>query len=86
MDESSLPPPIAAALKYERACSLSDLRSSGGRALIRLSNGRGILLVQSRVSDPITAMDHMCYHHGGPMYDGDIEDVKGVQWFVLTAN
>ena len=29
------------------------------------------------------ALDHACYHHGGPLVDGDIEDVPGVGDCVL---
>jgi nitrite reductase/ring-hydroxylating ferredoxin subunit len=80
MSDSALSPSARSSLKYERTISVSELASLGGRALFRLSNGRGIFLIQRDAS--IAAMDHMCYHHGGPMIDGDIEDIRGVQWYV----
>ena len=81
MSETILSASAKASLKYERALSVSELASLGGRTLFRLSNGRGIFLVQrDSGGTSIAAMDHMCYHHGGPMIDGDIEDIRGVQW------
>lgn len=65
----------AAAPTFERVASLAEL-TAAKKQLVRLSNGRGVLLL-ALGGDAVTAMDHMCYHHGGPMYDGDIEDMHG---------
>lgn len=81
---------------YERVCSLSALVRSR-RELVRLRSGRGLLLLHSASPSPaggagggaaagggsVVAIDHMCYHHGGPLFDGDIEEVHGVQWRVV---
>jgi len=64
----------AAGPTFERVASLAEL-TAAKKQLVRLGNGRGVLLLA--IGGAVTAMDHMCYHHGGPMYDGDIEDMHG---------
>ncbi len=85
----------AAAAAWERVSTLSELRASGGRALARLSTGRGVALFlqpaaaaapsasTAAAAPRVFALDHACYHHGGPLVDGDIEDVPGVGACVL---
>lgn len=68
---------------FERVCSLSELPRGSSR-LVRLASGRGILLVRPAGAaatdanpEGVFALDHACYHHGGPLVDGDIEDLGG---------
>lgn len=70
--------PATHGLTFERVCSVEDIKVSG-RLLVRLSNGRGVLLI-FHGDGVVTACDHMCYHHGAPLFDGDIEDLDGVKW------
>lgn len=60
--------------KFERILAIGDVRA-GGRRAVRLSTGRGVVLFNTRKG--WFAMDHACYHHGGPLLPGDIEDVHG---------
>ena len=60
--------------KFERVLAIGDVRA-GGRRAVRLSTGRGVVLFNTRKG--WFAMDHACYHHGGPLLPGDIEDVHG---------
>ena len=66
---------------WECVALLSDLRASPHRKLVRLRSGRGVALFLH--SGRVFALDHACYHHGGPLADGDIEDVAGVGACVL---
>jgi nitrite reductase/ring-hydroxylating ferredoxin subunit len=69
---------------WERVALLSELRASGGRLLARLASGRGVaLFLPGPGARAVFALDHACYHHGGPLVDGDIEDVPGVGACVL---
>lgn len=56
------------------------------RALVRLRSGRLIALMRAAgggggdaglPAAPLFALDAHCYHHGGPLADGDIEDFGG---------
>ena len=60
------------------ACSVGDLRAAG-RFLCRLPSGRVVLILSSADAPdaPPLAMDAACYHHGGPLADGAIEDLGG---------
>lgn len=65
-----------AASQSEEVCSVAELTASRGqRRCVRLKSGRGILLVI--LSGQIHAIDALCYHHGAPLIDGDIEDLDG---------
>ena len=89
--------PLESEVTWERV-SLSSLKfESGGRSegvpvlrgAARLSSGRGVALFVlgrdnvTRKRTTAFALDHACYHHGGPLADGDIEDVPGVGQCVL---
>ena len=45
-----------------------------GRLSLRLASGRHVLLLRSPLTGAVHAMDSRCYHHGGPLDAGDIED------------
>lgn len=68
---------------WEFVCTLDDLRQAK-RSLHRLSSGRGIALFYRR--DQVFAVDHGCYHHGGPLVDGDIEDLVPPSSSMPTAD
>lgn len=53
----------------------SDALANGARKCVRLTSGRGVLLI--RHAGVVRCMDHACYHHGGPLLHGDIEDLGG---------
>eukprot|EP01138_Halocafeteria_seosinensis_P008233 gb/GECG01008414.1/.p1 GENE.gb/GECG01008414.1/~~gb/GECG01008414.1/.p1 ORF type:complete len:252 (+),score=33.92 gb/GECG01008414.1/:1-756(+) len=78
---------------YECICEVDKLpKEAHGRekACTRLLTGRGILLfkLDARYATELhsqseqegyvwVAMDHACYHHGGPLAGGDIEELGG---------
>lgn len=55
-------------------CLESDLRRDGARVHVEVA-GRAISLVRHR--DTLYAIDAVCFHAGGPLTLGDIEDVNG---------
>ncbi|KAL4236430.1 hypothetical protein ACF0H5_004815 [Mactra antiquata] len=55
------------------ACSTSDLQITNKKRL--KLNERDIFIV--KVKDTFYALDSYCYHAGGPLYNGDIEDLGG---------
>jgi len=58
---------------FELVCSVAELQEKG-KLLRRLSSGRGVALWHHR--GQFLCLDHACYHHGGPLIDGDIEDLR----------
>lgn len=60
---------------YEFVCSLSELPSGTRRCLTFSSSGRSVMLIN--VGGQVFCIDQACYHHGGPLLDGDIEDIGG---------
>ena len=64
-------------------CTLAELVAAGGKLCRRLPSGRGIVIWLLRpptagdaaVGAEVAAADHLCYHHGGPLVDGDIEEL-----------
>ncbi|KAH9523654.1 hypothetical protein Btru_040607 [Bulinus truncatus] len=52
-------------------CTLSELQQNGGRKRLNI-NGRDIFVILHK--DTIFGFDSFCYHAGGPLYQGDIED------------
>lgn len=65
-----------AAAQPEEVCSVVELTAlTGQRRCFRLKSGRGILVVL--VGGELHAIDALCYHHGAPLIDGDIEDLDG---------
>ena len=57
------------------ACPLSALALTG-RTTIRSPSGRLILLL-ARPPAQVLALDALCYHHGGPLEPGDVEELPG---------
>lgn len=55
------------------ACAITDIEQSGRQRLT--VGGRDIVIV--RVGEDIYALDSLCFHSGGPLWDGDIEDLGG---------
>ncbi|CAI8026657.1 Rieske domain-containing protein [Geodia barretti] len=58
---------------YERACSLSELQAAGRKRV----TVQGRIVALFHVSGQVYALDHFCYHAGGPLELGDIEDSHG---------
>ena len=62
---------------YELLSTLSTLSTSpSSRQVVRLSSGRAILLLLLP-GPSVAALDEFCYHHGGPLSGGDVEDLPG---------
>ena len=71
-------------LSYERVCSLEELRSAPNRRkVVRLASGRAVLIFLHERDGSVSAIDEFCYHHGGPLSDGDIEELPGGRCVVL---
>jgi nitrite reductase/ring-hydroxylating ferredoxin subunit len=72
------PQPVPA---FERVCSYSEL-ARARRIVARLASGRSVLVLLlsgggSEAQPAPVAIDSRCYHHGGPLEDGDIEEMGG---------
>ncbi len=77
LDRSSAEIQLTQNLPFECAATLDELALRGGRLEVKLANGRNVLLVSGRGTGEVHALDAYCYHHGGPLADGDIEDLPG---------
>jgi nitrite reductase/ring-hydroxylating ferredoxin subunit len=96
-NQKELISPLEMEVTWERVLLSSLKFESGGRSegvpvlrgAARLSSGRGVALFvlgRDRIKRNLTtafALDHACYHHGGPLADGEIEEVPGVGQCVL---
>lgn len=72
---SPSPPPPA----FHRVCSLDELRAApGSRRVVRLPPSGRHVLVLRLPSGALAALDERCYHHGGPLSQGGIEELGGV--------
>lgn len=58
-------------MSFEPVLSASELPNNSRRCIV-LPNGRRVLLVHHK--NTIYCIDQACYHHGGPLATGDIED------------
>lgn len=58
---------------YSQVCSLSELQRLGKKRIVL--NERVVVLFH--VKGKVYALDHFCYHTGGPLEMGDIEDSHG---------
>uniref|UniRef100_A0A7S3DF21 Rieske domain-containing protein n=1 Tax=Palpitomonas bilix TaxID=652834 RepID=A0A7S3DF21_9EUKA len=67
---------MASGEDFEEFCNLDELDETG-RVVGKLGSGRNIAVVKHR--GKYYAIDSICYHAGGPLYQGDIEDVEGKQ-------
>jgi nitrite reductase/ring-hydroxylating ferredoxin subunit len=65
----------AAAGGEELACTAAAVRADGSRTTATLRSGRRVAVFRHR--SRLYAMDAACYHHGGPLEQGDIEDFNG---------
>jgi nitrite reductase/ring-hydroxylating ferredoxin subunit len=66
-------------MSWESAWEPTGIASAAvsSRALVRLRSGRLVALVRGGPGALMFALDAHCYHHGGPLADGDIEDFGG---------
>lgn len=64
-------------------CLAAEALPEGSRKLVRLSTGRGVLLL--RHGGQVFAMDHACYHHGAPLATGDIGEQSGAIRSMIAA-
>lgn len=64
---------------FRFVCKLADLAKSGSKCAV--VDGRAIILFFRPCRDSedfqIHAIDALCYHAGGPLVHGDIEDMGG---------
>jgi len=72
----SAPGPTPPSAWFSDAGPLAPLAASG-RALARLPSGRLVALFYRGAGADPAALDAACYHHGGPLADGAIEDLGG---------
>ncbi|ETV68042.1 hypothetical protein H257_15812, partial [Aphanomyces astaci] len=63
-------------MTYMPVCAQADLPNNSRRCVLLPSSGRSVLLVHHQ--HVIYCIDQACYHHGGPLATGDIEDLGGV--------
>eukprot|EP01116_Phalansterium_solitarium_P024182 TRINITY_DN8780_c0_g4_i1.p1 TRINITY_DN8780_c0_g4~~TRINITY_DN8780_c0_g4_i1.p1 ORF type:complete len:298 (+),score=40.02 TRINITY_DN8780_c0_g4_i1:235-1128(+) len=63
------------ALEFVRVCSIEDVPPQGRKRVAVTEQERDVTLFN--VKGEIYAMDSVCYHMGGPLIDGDIEDFGG---------
>jgi len=75
---------------FERVAALADVAAAPGRRLVvRLpSSGRAVLLLATAPAvdgggGGVVALDEFCYHHGGPLSGGDVEELPGGRCVVL---
>ena len=70
------PEPRSGPHEYEHVAAPDALHRPGPRLLVTHSSGRHVALL--RTPDGATrAIDATCYHMGGPLLRGDIEDMPG---------
>ncbi|RLN83430.1 hypothetical protein BBJ28_00021124 [Nothophytophthora sp. Chile5] len=62
-------------LAYEFACKLRDLPPGSKKCVQLPSSERSVMLLNIR--GQVYCMDQACYHHGGPLVNGDIEEMGG---------
>ena len=78
-------------MQFERVAALAELASAPGRRLVvRLpSSNRAVLLLalgggaDADAAGGVVALDEFCYHHGGPLSGGDVEELPGGRCVVL---
>ncbi|DAZ93128.1 TPA: hypothetical protein N0F65_009704 [Lagenidium giganteum] len=62
-------------LQFEYVCKLRDVPEGSRRCFQLPSSGRSLLIINLR--GQIYCLDQTCYHHGGPLVNGDIEEMGG---------
>ncbi|TMW64241.1 hypothetical protein Poli38472_012863 [Pythium oligandrum] len=66
---------LDALLSYEYVCKLEDVPDGTRRCFLLPSSQRSILLIN--LKGQVFCIDQTCYHHGGPLANGDIEELAG---------
>ena len=64
----------------ESVVNLSDLHDRVPKC-VTLKSGRYVMLIKMNTST-VHCLDQACYHHGGPLVLGDIEDMGGGKWII----
>ncbi|KAF1777902.1 Rieske [2Fe-2S] iron-sulfur domain [Phytophthora cactorum] len=60
-------------LTYEFVCKQSELPPGSKKCVELPTSHRSVMLVNIR--GQVFCMDQACYHHGGPLVNGDIEEL-----------
>ncbi|CAI5724272.1 unnamed protein product [Peronospora destructor] len=60
-------------LTYDFVCKLSQLPPGSKKCIELPTSHRSVMLLNLR--GKVFCMDQGCYHHGGPLVNGDIEDM-----------
>jgi len=60
-------------MSFDQLLPVGDLPPNSRRCMLLPSSGRSVLLVHH--SETIYCIDQACYHHGGPLATGDIEEI-----------
>ena len=66
---------------FVKVCELRELRRHGDRVHVQLGD-RHVSLINHR--GEVYCLDSLCYHAGGPLGIGDIEDVGGAGLYLLS--
>ncbi|TDH67970.1 hypothetical protein CCR75_005410 [Bremia lactucae] len=66
---------MSSELVYEFVCKLSEL-PPGSKSCLKLPTSQRCVMLLN-VNGQVFCMDHACYHHGGPLVNGDIEELGG---------
>ncbi|KAG6614127.1 Rieske domain-containing protein [Phytophthora cinnamomi] len=66
---------MADLLTFEFVCKLSELPSGSKKCVELPTSHRSVMLLNIR--GQVFCMDQACYHHGGPLVNGDIEEMGG---------
>ncbi|CEG48815.1 hypothetical protein PHYSODRAFT_505338 [Plasmopara halstedii] len=62
-------------LVYDYVCKLSELPSGSKKCFALPASQRSVMLLN--IQGEVFCMDQACYHHGGPLVNGDIEELGG---------
>ncbi|CCI50175.1 unnamed protein product [Albugo candida] len=61
---------------FDYICRLDEIEVGSKRCFYLPSTQRSILLIHLRHGE-VFCIDQTCYHHGGPLHEGDIEEIGG---------
>lgn len=74
----------AAGDDFEEVTTLSELKAATmHRLVVRIPSNNRAVVVFLLDDGSVSALDEYCYHHGGPLSDGDIEELPGGRCVVL---
>uniref|UniRef100_K3WGZ5 Rieske domain-containing protein n=1 Tax=Globisporangium ultimum (strain ATCC 200006 / CBS 805.95 / DAOM BR144) TaxID=431595 RepID=K3WGZ5_GLOUD len=62
-------------LSYEFVCKADEIPEGSRHCVLLPSSKRSVMLLH--IKGQIYCMDQACYHHGGPLVNGDIEEMGG---------